>query len=416
MRLGDTANQPAAGLGKPLEGVRILAAEQMQSLPFATQLLARLGADVVKVESPAGGESGRGSVPAMTAPSGEKVGATFLRNNLDKRSVTLDLKRERGRELFLDLAGKFDVVAENFKAGTMQRMGLGYEEVSARWPRVVYLSVSGFGNTTDSPYGAWPAYAAIAEAMSGIYEFKREPGRPPVVNPVGGLGDIGSALFASIGVLAALRHRDATGRGQYIDIAMYDAMVSMTDLVTNFWSMGLRPEPGKRLPLIMDGFQAADGWFILQVGREHQFDLLARTVGHPEWLDDPRFATRQGWVDHLDDEIRPAIEAWAGDKPKLAVCEELAAAGLAVGPCNSAPDVIADPHVRDRNMLIECERTDDVPDPVLVPGNPIKMSNVAEGPETRVPWLGEHTDDVLRTELGLGDETLAAFRSDGVIA
>lgn len=416
MRLGDTANQPAAGLGKPLEGVRILAAEQMQSLPFATQLLARLGADVVKVESPAGGESGRGSVPAMTAPSGEKVGATFLRNNLDKRSVTLDLKRERGRELFLDLAGKFDVVAENFKAGTMQRMGLGYEEVSARWPRVVYLSVSGFGNTTDSPYGAWPAYAAIAEAMSGIYEFKREPGRPPVVNPVGGLGDIGSALFASIGVLAALRHRDATGRGQYIDIAMYDAMVSMTDLVTNFWSMGLRPEPGKRLPLIMDGFRAADGWFILQVGREHQFDLLAKTVGHPEWLDDPRFATRQGWVDHLDDEIRPAIEAWAGDKPKLAVCEELAAAGLAVGPCNSAPDVIADPHVRDRNMLVECERTDDVPDPVLVPGNPIKMSNVAEGPETRVPWLGEHTDDVLRTELGLDDETLAALRSDGVIA
>lgn len=416
MRLGDTANQPAAGLGKPLEGVRILAAEQMQSLPFATQLLARLGADVVKVESPAGGESGRGSVPAMTAPSGEKVGATFLRNNLDKRSVTLDLKRERGRELFLDLAGKFDVVAENFKAGTMQRMGLGYEEVSARWPRVVYLSVSGFGNTTDSPYGAWPAYAAIAEAMSGIYEFKREPGRPPVVNPVGGLGDIGSALFASIGVLAALRHRDATGRGQYIDIAMYDAMVSMTDLVTNFWSMGLRPEPGKRLPLIMDGFRAADGWFILQVGREHQFDLLAKTVGHPEWLDDPRFATRQGWVDHLDDEIRPAIEAWAGDKPKLAVCEELAAAGLAVGPCNSAPDVIADPHVRDRNMLVECERTDDVPDPVLVPGNPIKMSNVAEGPETRVPWLGEHTDDVLRAELGLDDETLAALRSDGVIA
>lgn len=415
MRLGDTANQSAAGLGKPLDGVRILAAEQMQSLPFATQLLARLGADVVKVESPKNGESGRGSVPAMTAPTGERVGATFLRNNLDKRSLTLDLKRERGRELFLDLAGEFDVVAENFKAGTMQRMGLGYEQVSARWPRVVYLSVSGFGNTTESPYAAWPAYAAIAEAMSGIYEFKREPGRPPVVNPVGGLGDIGSALFASIGVLAALRHRDATGQGQYIDIAMYDAMVSMTDLVTNFWSMGLRPEPGKRLPLIMDGFQAADGWFILQVGREHQFELLAKTIGRPEWLDDPRFATRQGWVDHLDDVIRPAIEAWASDKPKLAVCDELATAGLAVGPCSSAPDVIADPHVRDRNMLVECERTDDVPDPVLVPGNPIKMSNVAEGPETRVPWLGEHTDDVLRTELGLDDDALTALRNDGVI-
>lgn len=415
MRLGEVANEEAAEFGKPLRGVRVLAAEQMQSLPFATQLLARLGADVVKVESPKGGESGRSSVPAMTAPTGERIGATFLRNNLDKRSITLDLKSEQGRKLFADLAGKFDVVAENFKAGTMDRMGLGYSALAERWPALVYVSVSGFGNTTESPYGAWPAYAAVAEAMSGIYEFKRQPGRPPIVNPVGGLGDIGSALFATIGVLAALRHRDATGQGQYIDIAMYDAMVSMTDLVTNFWSMGLRPEPGKRLPLIMDGFEAADGWFILQVGREHQFELLARTIGHPEWVDDPRFATRQGWADHLDDVIRPAMERWAGDKPKLQVCEELAGVGLAVGPCNSAPDVIADPHVRNRNMLVECERTDDVTDPVLVPGNPIKMSKVTEGPEARVPWLGEHTDEVLGAELGLDAARLEELRAAGVI-
>lgn len=415
MRLGEVANEEAAEFGKPLRGVRVLAAEQMQSLPFATQLLARLGADVVKVESPKGGESGRSSVPAMTAPTGERIGATFLRNNLDKRSITLDLRSEQGRKLFADLAGKFDVVAENFKAGTMDRMGLGYSALAERWPALVYVSVSGFGNTTESPYGAWPAYAAVAEAMSGIYEFKRQPGRPPIVNPVGGLGDIGSALFATIGVLAALRQRDATGQGQYIDIAMYDAMVSMTDLVTNFWSMGLRPEPGKRLPLIMDGFEAADGWFILQVGREHQFELLARTIGHPEWVDDPRFATRQGWADHLDDVIRPAMERWAGDKPKLQVCEELAGVGLAVGPCNSAPDVIADPHVRNRNMLVECERTDDVTDPVLVPGNPIKMSKVTEGPEARVPWLGEHTDEVLGAELGLDAARLEELRAAGVI-
>ncbi|HVX18519.1 MAG TPA: CoA transferase [Acidimicrobiales bacterium] len=416
MRLGDIANAEAAPFGKPLDGVRVLAAEQMQSLPFATQLLARLGADVVKVESPKGGESGRGAVPFMEAPTGEKVGATFLRNNLGKRSVTLDLKSERGRDLFLDLAGRFDVVAENFKAGTMDRMGLGYEAVSARWPAVVYVSVSGFGNTTESPYRDWPAYAAIAEAMSGIYDYKAEPGRPPVVNPVGGLGDIGSALFAAVGILAALRHRDATGRGQYLDVAMYDAMVSMTDLVTNFWSMGLRPQPGRHLPLIMDGFRADDGWFIVQVGREHQFELLARTVGCPEWLDDPRFATRQGWADHLDDVIRPAVEAWAHGRSKGDVCRELAAVGLAAGPCNAAPDVIADPHVRDRHMLVECERSDGVADPVLVPGNPIKLSSVAEGPETRVPWLGEHTDTVLATELGLDEAALAELRAAGVIA
>jgi len=144
---------------RPLDGVRVLAAEQMQALPYATQLLARLGADVVKVEPPAG-ESGRASQPAMLDPSGRQVGATFLRNNLGKRSVAIDLKSERGRELFLALVPKFDVVAENFKAGTMDRLGLGYEAVRAVHSNVIYASVSGFGSK-GSPYGGWPAYASI---------------------------------------------------------------------------------------------------------------------------------------------------------------------------------------------------------------------------------------------------------------
>src|SRR5437868_12432414 len=145
--------------GKPLEGVRVLDAEQMQALPYATQLLARLGADVVKVEPPAG-ESGRGSQPAVLDPNGRPVGATFLRNNLGKRSVAIDLKSERGRQLFLELVPKFDVVAENFKAGTMNRLGLDFEAVRAVHPAVIYASVSGFGSD-GSPYGSWPAYASI---------------------------------------------------------------------------------------------------------------------------------------------------------------------------------------------------------------------------------------------------------------
>src|SRR3954451_15213893 len=217
MRLGDVANAGAAAAGKPLDGVRILALEQMQALPWATQLLARLGADVVKVESPKGGDSGRASLPAMEDPEGRRVGATFLRNNLDKRSVCVDLKHPDGRQLILDLAPRFDVVAENFKAGALDRMGLGWDDVHAVAPRAVYVSISGFGNTVPSPYDRWPAYAAIAEAMSGIYELKRVDGQPPIVNPVGGLGDIGSAMFAALGILAALRHRDTTGQGQRID-------------------------------------------------------------------------------------------------------------------------------------------------------------------------------------------------------
>jgi formyl-CoA transferase len=414
MRVGDIANEQAVQYGKPLDGVRVLALEQMQALPFATQLLARLGADVVKVEHPVDGESGRGALPAMTDRAGKRAGATFVRNNLGKRSLGIDLKQAEGRELVLRLAPHFDVFAENFKAGALRKLGLGYEDVAAVHPKVVYLSVSGFGNTTTSPYDAWPAYAPIAEAMSGLYEYKRIGDDPPFVGPAGALGDIGTSLFGAIGVLAALRHRDRTGEGQYVDVAMYDSMVAMADLVVNFWSMGLRPG-GLGPLLIMDGFRASDGWFIVQVGREHQFERLAHIIGHPEWLDDERFATREGWRVHLEDTIRPAIESWAAGKTKVEASDELARAGIAAGPSNTALDVINDPHVATRDMLVELARVDGVDAPVLIPGNPIKMSKSAQGPETEPPCVGEHTDALLRAELDLNDDELDKLRAAGVI-
>ena len=418
MSAHEAAGAPGNGTGgpsaaRPLAGIRILALEQMQALPFATQLLARLGADVVKIEPPTG-DTGRASLPAVTDPQGRRVGATFLRNNLNKRSVCVDLKDPRGRDLVLKMAPRFDVIAENSRAGAMDRLGLGYRDLAAVHPGCIYVSVSGFGNTVATPYRDWPAFAAIVEAMSGIYEMKREHGQPPRVSPVGALGDIGSALFATIGILAALRHRDATGRGQYVDIAMLDALLAMTDIVTNFWSMGLRN--GELGPLIMHGFRARDGWFVLQVGRDQHFARLAELVGHPEWTDDPRLATRQGWVDHLETVLRPAIETWARAMTKVEACHQLAAAGIAAGPCLSGAEVVTDPHVVARSMLVELPRTDGVAQPVLVPASPVRLSGAAPGPEVRPPWLGEHTEEVLGAELGLAPEELAALRADGVIA
>jgi crotonobetainyl-CoA:carnitine CoA-transferase CaiB-like acyl-CoA transferase len=421
MNLGDIANEGALAHGRPLDGVRILAAEQMQALPFATQLLARLGAEVVKVEHPVHGESGRGSSPAMTDPHGRPVGATYLRNNLNKRSLGIDLKQPAGRDLFLRLVPHFDVIAENFKAGTMARMGLDYPAVAAIHPAAIYLSLSGFGNGIDgyldpSPYRTWPAYASVVEAMSGIYEFKNGPDVPPTTIPVGALGDISSALFATIGVLAALRHRDRTGEGQYVDIAMLDAVIAMTDIVTNFWSLGVRPHDEEgQVAVICEGFKADDGYVVLQVVRDAQFFRLAELIGHPEWVDDERFATRDGWMPHLDTVIRPAIEKFLVGKTKLDACELLSGAGIVAGPSNSAADVIADPHVAARNMLVAVPRVDGVAEPILMPGNPVKLSKVADGPETRMPWVGEHTDEVLRAELGIGDDELASLRDGGVI-
>lgn len=414
MRLGDIANETAASFGKPLEGVRVLAAEQMAALPYATQLLARLGADVVKVEHPEHGESGRGAHPAIDDPAGRPVGATFVRNNLNKKSVGIDLKHPDGVALFLRLAERFDVVCENFKAGTADRLGIGYDAVQAVNPAAIYLSVSGYGNS-DSPYRDWPAYASITEAMSGIYDFNKEPGRPPRPNPVGALGDISSGLFGVIGVLAALRHRDTTGLGQRVDIAMLDSVLAMTDIVTNMYSMGVRPRMAGNVHLILDAFEAADGYFVVQVVREHQFALLAEAIGHPEWADDPRFADRSGWVDHLDDVIRPAIESWAASLTHHEAAGRLAAAGLAASPCLTAAEVIADEHVATRHMLVEMEPPSGG-EPVLIPGNPVKLSNVAEGPETRIPWVGEHTDSVLADELGLTSGDLDQLRRAGVVS
>ncbi len=415
MRLGDVANEAAAQYGKPLDGVRVLAAEQMQALPYATQLLARLGADVVKVEHPEHGESGRGSSPAMIDPDGRSVGATYLRNNLDKRSIGIDLRRPEGRDLFLALVPRFDVIAENFKAGTMDRMGLGYATVAATHPGAIYASISGFGNTGGSPYREWPAYASVVEAMSGIYDWRAGPDQPPTTIPVGALGDISSGLFAVIGILAALRHRDRTGEGQYVDIAMLDATIAMTDVVTNFWSMGVRPEPEKGLQVICEGFRTTDGYVVTQIVREPQFFKLAELIGHPEWVDDPRFATRAGWGPNFETMIRPAVEAWSATRTKLQAASELTAAGIAAGPSNRAPDLIADPHVAARDMLVEMPRTDDVEAPILIPGNPVKLSKMAEGPETRVPWVGEHTGDVLASELGLNADRIAELQAAGVV-
>lgn len=419
MKAGETRNPDRTHWGKPLEGVSILAVEQMQALPYATQLLGHLGADVVKIEHPVHGESGRDSRPAVTDVDGREVGATYLRNNLSKRSIGIDLKDPEGRELVLRLAGHFDVLGENFKPGTMDRLGLGYDTLSARHPELVYLSVSGFGCGTDSPYRDWPAYAPIPEAMAGIYEMNRAGDEPPAPLVAGALGDIGSALFAVIGVLSALRHRERTGLGQHVDISMFDSMVAMADLLPFFWSMGTQPwRQGGGGQGLIEGYRCEDGWFVIEVIREHQFDRLADVVGHPEWKDDPRLFSRQGWDEHKESVIRPGIENWAAGRTKLEVCHDLCAAGVAAGPSNTAEDLLADPHVEMRNMLIEVERPDrqDGADPLLVVGNPVKLSRVAEGPVGRWPALGEHTEAILGSLLGLGPEEISDLRSRNVVS
>lgn len=403
----------------PLTGITVLAAEQQQALPFATQLLARMGAEIIKVEHPEIGESGRTSIPAMTARDGRAVGATYLRNNLGKRSVGIDLKHPKGRDLFLRLAREVDVVAENFKSGTMDRLGLGYADVAAVAPRAVYLSVSGFGNSLPSPYRDWPAYAAMAESMAGFYERNRRDGARPRSGTAGALGDIGTALFASIGLLAALRERDRTGVGQLVDVAMFDAMIAMADIVPFYWSMGLRQEPGFAPPPvgIMDSFAVADGYVVIQVMREWHLQALAELVGHPEWVEDPELAERSSWSERYEEKLLGPLEEWGATRTMVEATGALARVGVAASPSFGPEQLARDEHVRAHNMLIEIPR-DDGGNPMLVPGNPIKLSGGSGGDEyvpTEMPLLGEDTDAVLTELAGLTPDDLAALRAQGVI-
>jgi len=413
VKIGEIIGAERGDGSRPLDGVRILAIEQMQALPYATQLLTHLGAEVVKVEHPVHGDSGRGSLPAVAEPDGSHAGATFLRNSLSKRSIAVDLKNPDGVALIKRLAPRFDVVAENFKPGTMKRLGLGYDALSADDPRLIYLSVSGFGNLSESPYASWPAYAPIVEAMAGFYEFSRRGEDYPRLGPAGALGDIGSSLFSAIGLLAALRHRERTGQGQHVDIAMFDAMVAMADIVPFFHSMDALPR-NSRIAGISNPFRADDGFFIIQAVRDHQLEVLAKTLGHPEWLEDERFSDRRGYQEQMENIVKPAIEDWASGKTMLEACTELTSNGIAAGPCFSSEHILNDPHVREHNMLIEVPRPDSE-NPLLVVGNPIKMSRVQEGPVGSWPKLGEHTDDFLREELKLDDEALRGLRDSGAI-
>jgi crotonobetainyl-CoA:carnitine CoA-transferase CaiB-like acyl-CoA transferase len=399
----------------PLSGVRVLAIEQMQAMPFATQIFARLGADVVKVEHPKHGDSGRASAPQITDADGRKVGATFMRNNLDKRSIAIDIKTPAGVKLIERLVSRFDILAENFKPGTMERFGLSYERLSQLHPGLVYVSVSGFGGLLPSPYSDWPAYAVVAEAMGGFYSFRPEPGRLPNIGVAGALGDIGSALFAAIGALAALEGRRRTGKGQRVDVAMMDSVMALMDMVPFNPSLGVRDNSLRAWPGICAAFQARDGLFVMQVAREHQFERLATALGRPEWLQDPRLSTREGWRDHVDDVIRPAVEAWAKDKTKRDAARILAEHDIVAGPSLDGDDLLEDPHVRAHEMIVSVERPDGGK-PIHVVGNPIKLANSQVRPSTRWPTLGQHTDAVLEQELGLPEQERIALRKQGVIA
>jgi CoA:oxalate CoA-transferase len=373
-------------------------------------ILGDLEAQVIKVERPPYGDVARTTGPYVSNESGY-----FFSVNRGKKSLCLDLKKEGGRDLFLRLVEKADVVMENFTPDTMENLGLSYGILSARNPRLIYAATSGFGQT--GPERRRAALDIVVQGMGGIMSITGEPGGPPV-RPGVSLGDMAAGLYTAIGVLAALHERQQSGHGQFIDVSMLDCQIAILEnAFVRYFATGEIPKPlGTRHPLTapFQAFPTRDGWIVLAIswGVENQWELFCATIGRPELMGDPRFTTpgrRAGNHDVLEPILNEALcqrttEEWL---------REFDAIGLPCGPLNNIAQAAQHPQVQARRALVEVEHPAGFR--LRLPDIPIKLSRTPGGIRGASPGIGEHSDEVLSSLLGLSAEEIAALRRAEIV-
>jgi crotonobetainyl-CoA:carnitine CoA-transferase CaiB-like acyl-CoA transferase len=404
----------------PLTGIEVLDLTRVLAGPWATQLLADLGATVTKIEHPGGGDETRSWGPPFLAGGSGAVppqSAYFLAANRGKRSVAVDLATDEGPRIVRALAARSDVLVENFRVGTLARYGLGHEQMCAANPRLVYCSVSAFGQ--DGPRRDEPGYDAMIQAGGGLMSITGVPDGEPGAGPqkVGvAVADLMAGMYAASGILAALRHRDRTGAGQHIDLALYDTQLAwLANQALNYLVSGVAPQrQGTAHPNIVpyQAFRTRDGHLMLAVGNDRQFLAFAEAAGAPELARDARFATNAQRVRHRADLI-PLLARILLAAPTQVWLARLRERGVPCGPINDIAQAFADPQAVHRGLRVEMTH------PVLgpVPGvrNPLRFSATPLGCERAPPLLGEHTEEVLRETLGTSAEEIERLRRLGVI-
>jgi len=396
-------------MSKPLEGIRILDLTRVLAGPFCTMMLSDLGAEIIKVEVPGTGDDSRSFGPFRNGQS-----LYFINVNRGKESIAVDLKTEAGKKLLVDLAKKCDVVVENFRPGTMEKLGLGWDVLQKANPRLIYGAVSGFGHS--GPDSGRPAYDILVQAMGGVMSITGWPESPPT--RVGlSMGDITAAVFLSTGITSALYQREKTGLGQKVDVSMLDCQLSILEnALVRFQVDGKSPTPlGTRHPTItpFQAFRASDKWFVIAVGNDALWKKFCVSMNRPDLLADLRFATNGDRTKHYNDLI-PELERLFEVKERAVWLELLEKAGVPSAPVNTVEDVMLDRQLSARNMFVTVD--DDLAGQITIPGNPIKMETVPESPtRPHAPAIGEHTDSILAHVLGLDAAAIAALRSQGVV-
>ncbi len=396
---------------KPLAGLRVLEMGQLLAGPFASVLMAYFGAEVIKVEPPGVGD------PLRTWRALHKGTALWwyiLGRN--KKCITVNLRVPRGQQIIRELARNADVVLENFKPGTMEKWGLGYEDLKKINPRIIMARISGWGQT--GPYAPKPGFASVAEGAGGLRYVTGYPDRPPV-RPNLSLGDSLAGLHAALGILMAVYRRDVTGTGtgQMVDVAIYEAVYNMMEgIVPEYDKCGIiREREGTRLSGIVPTgtYPCRDGKYIIIGGNSDSiFKRMMRAIGRPDMAEDPRFEHNNDRVQHVD-EIDPAIIAWTSQHPLEEVVRVLEEATVPVGPIYSVADMLADPHFQERGLFedLTLEDGETVKLPTLVP----KLSETPGGTEWVGPALGAHNREVLGQILGYSDQQLRELEAQGVI-
>ena len=392
----------------PLKGIRVLDLTRILAGPYATMILRDLGAEVIKIEQPGVGDEARDFGPFKNDFS-----LYFMSVNRGKKSITLNLKSPRGKELFLELVKGSDILVENFRPGTMEKLGLDYESLKTHHPSLLYAACSGFGQT--GPYAMRGAYDMIIQGMGGIISITGEPDRPPV--RVGtSIGDITSALFTAIGILSALRHRDQTGEGQLIDIGMLDCQVAILEnAMVRYFSTGDIPRPlGRRHPAItpFEIFESADGYVVIAIGNNELWRKFCEHVDHPELIDDDRFNTNALRTENHESLFPILAEIMCRHTTNEWV-EALETIGVPCGPVNTVDKVANDPQVLARDMIAEVEHN--TTGTVQIPGIPIKLSETPGQIDAPAPNLGEHTSEVLTGLLGLEAEEVNQLKQNGIV-